>query len=136
MHVEPGRAVGGSRLALFVGVLGLAAATYLGVPALAWGCLAVVAAAFGLNTVGKLRHYADLPVSERERRRLVASWVALAVVVVAFLANVVYTRHGAGDGSYYWALAVAGIGLGMVHRGLQAEYLGELAAESESVTAE
>lgn len=119
----PPLAEGWSRLALFAGLGLLAVGHLLGVPAVVWGSVAVLVVAFGLNTAAKLLHYRGLAVPRRDRLALATSWVLLAVTVLGVIVNYAYTRYGPGDGSFFWALGVAGFGFGLLHMAAQSTYL-------------
>ncbi|MFB6308662.1 MAG: hypothetical protein ABEH35_04960 [Haloarculaceae archaeon] len=88
-----------------------------------WGSLAVVTVAFALNTAGKLVHYYRLPVSRSARLQLSVSWVALAVTIVALLGTYALARYGSGDGAFFWSLALAGFGFGLLHMAIQSRCL-------------
>jgi hypothetical protein len=121
--IDPGLAEGRSRLLLFVG-LGALGVGHLADAALAvWCGVAVVVAAFALNTAGKLAHYRGLSVPVSHRATLGGSWLLLAATVVGLLADYAYARYGPGDGAFFWSLAVAGVGFALLHLGAQATYL-------------
>lgn len=126
MVVDPGLAEGRSRLTLFVGVLGLATATWISDGRVAWASLAVIVVAFALNTAGKVRHYGECPIDRRQRGLLVATWTLQSLLAVAVLVQFVALRYGGGQGQYVWALAVGAIGFALLHRAAQSTYLGEL----------
>ncbi|MFB6167332.1 MAG: hypothetical protein ABEJ43_00615 [Haloferacaceae archaeon] len=121
--VDPGLAEGRSRLLLFGGMGGLAIGTFLDVAALFWLGVAGVGVAFALNTAGKLVHYGRLAIPRRGRIGLSASWLALALTVVALLSNYAYARYGPGEGSFFWALAVGALGFALLHMAAQSTYL-------------
>jgi hypothetical protein len=121
--LDPGLAEGRSRLLLFVGLGALGVGHLVDASLAVWSGVAVVAAAFALNTAGKLTHYRTLPIPGAHRAALAASWLLLAACVVALLANYAAARFGGGDGGYFWALAVAGFGFGLLHVAAQSTYL-------------
>lgn len=121
--VDPNLAEGRSRLLLFGGMGGLAFGTLFDVAALFWIGVAAAALAFALNTAGKLTHYARLSIPRDARLGLSASWLALALAVVALLANYAYARYGPGEGSFFWALAVGALGFALLHMAAQSKLL-------------
>lgn len=131
VNVDPSTAEGRSRLLLFGGLTSLAVGHLVETSLLIWAGVGIVGAAFALNTAGKLVHYRSLPIPSRDRLALSATWVLLTGSVVTLLANFAYTRYGAGDGAYFWPLAVAGVGFGLLHMAAQSTYLpaGELPPE-------
>lgn len=129
--IDPSTAEGRSRLLLFGGLALLSVGHLVELSTVALGGVATVALAFALNTAGKLVHYRRLPVPSRDRLILSVSWVLLAATVVGLLANFVYTRYGAGGGAYFWSLAVAGVGFGLLHMAAQSIYLPESEAGTD-----
>lgn len=125
MSVTPSIAEGRSRILLFGGLGGFAIGNAVSILPVVWGGLGVVVLAFGLNTAGKLSHYGELPIPLSDRVKLSASWVLLALTVVGLIANYAYTRYGPGGGDFFWSLAVAGIGFGLLHMAAQSKYLPE-----------
>lgn len=123
MGIDPRLAEGRSRLLLFGGLGGLAIGNILNVPLAVWGGVGVITLAFVLNTAGKLIHYRELSIPRADRLKLAASWVLLALTVVSLLTNYAYTRYGPGEGTFFWALAVAGVGFGLLHMAAQSKYL-------------
>lgn len=124
-RIDPCTAEGRSRLLLMGGMGWLAIGTLVDVALVVWGGVLIIAGAFALNTVGKLVHYRDLPISQADRVTLSATWLLLAATVVSLLTNYAYTRYGPGAGRYFWALAVAGIGFGLLYMAAQSLYLPE-----------
>ena len=123
VEINPSTAEDRSRALLFGGLAWLAIGHLVDMGLIVWGGLAIVTAAFVLNTVGKVVHYRDLPVPSRDQLVLSATWGLLALTVVGLMANFAYTRYGSGDGAYFWPLAVAGIGFGLLHMAAQSSYL-------------
>lgn len=123
--LDPGLAEGRSRLGLFVGMGVLAVGTMVEMSAVVFGGATLIGVAFALNTVGKLAHYWGLPIEVRDRVLLSISWLTLASTVVGLLATFVYARYGPGGGSFFWPLAVAGVGFGLLHMAAQGTYLPE-----------
>lgn len=122
-NISPALAEGRSRLLLFggMGTLGIAAVVDLSF--VFWGGVAIVGLAFALNSAGKLSHYWGLSIPRNDRLKLSLSWLLLAVTVLALLANYGHARYGPGDGGFFWSLAVAGIGFGLLHMAAQSTYL-------------
>ncbi|MFB6244074.1 MAG: hypothetical protein ABEH80_08220 [Halobaculum sp.] len=131
-NVNPSTAEGRSRLLLFGGLTLLAVGHVVDTSLVVWGGVGVTVVAFALNTAGKLVHYRELPISSRDRLALSATWALLAVTVAGLLVNFAHTRYGSGDGAYFWSLAVAGVGFGLLHMAAQSTYL----PESEDQTAQ
>lgn len=123
LSVEPSTAEGRSQLLLFGGLGWLAIGHLVDAGVVVLGGVVIVTAAFSLNTAGKVVHYRSLPVSTRSRLLLTGTWVALASTVVGLLAIFARARYGAGDGAFFWSLAVAGIGFGLLHMAAQSSYL-------------
>lgn len=123
MGITPGLAEGRSRLLLFVGLAGFAIGNLVSASLVTRGATGTVAVALGLNTVGKLTHYRSLSISRSDRAKLAVSWVLVALTVVGLLTNYTYARYGSGDGSFFWSLAAAGLGFGLLHMAAQSEYL-------------
>lgn len=123
--IDPSTAEGRSRLLLFGGLAWLAIGHLVDMSMIVWGGVGIVTAAFLLNTAGKVVHYRSLPIPSRNQLTLSVSWTLLAVTVVVLLANFTHTRYGAGDGAYFWSLAVAGVGFGLLHMAAQSMYLPE-----------
>lgn len=121
--LTPGVAEGRSRLLLFAGAGVLAVGHLVEASLAVWIGVGVVAVAAALNTVGKLVHYRRLPVPRGDRRKLAASWLLVAATLVGLLANYAYARYGPGEGRFFWTLAVAGIGFGLLHMAAQSKYL-------------
>lgn len=134
MRVDPSRAEGWSRILLFGGLGWLALGTMVNMAVIFWGGVGIVGLAFALNTIGKLIHYANLPIPRADQVRLAVSWVLLAVTVVGLLANYAYARYGVGAGEFFWALAVAGVGFGLLHMAAQSMYLPETEIEMEATS--
>ncbi|MDY6817448.1 MAG: hypothetical protein SVG88_02210 [Halobacteriales archaeon] len=131
MNINPSTAEGRSRLLLFAGLGVLAIGNVINMGLFIWGGVGIVTIAFVLNTAGKLSHYRSLPISRRDSVLLSASWTLVAASVIALLANYTYTRYGAGDGSFFWSLAVAGLGFGLLHMAAQSKYLPETTTETD-----
>lgn len=104
------------------GMGALAVGVWLQTGLLAWGGAVVLGAAFVFSGAGKRLHYAELPLSERTQALLIGSWIALSIVVVAFLYAFLQARLGGGN-SNFWPLAIASGGLAAVHFGLQHQHL-------------
>lgn len=121
--IDPGFAEGRSKLLLFAGMGALAIGTMVDSGPVFWGGVAIVGMAFLLNTVGKLRHYGELPIPTGDRLKLTASWVLVVTSVVGLLANYAYTRYGPGNGTFFWSLAAASVGFGLIHLAAQSRYL-------------
>ncbi|RBI58704.1 hypothetical protein DMJ13_25505 [halophilic archaeon] len=88
-----------------------------------WGGVAIVTLGFLLNTSGKLVHYQRLSIPRGDQLKLSVSWLLLALTVVGLLTIYAYARYGSGEGSFFWTLAVAGIGFGLLHMAAQSLYL-------------
>jgi hypothetical protein len=102
----------------------------------AWGGATVLGIAFLLSGAGKTIHYGELSLSQRPRSLLIGSWIALSLVVLAFLWSFLQARLG-GGGSNFWPLAIASGGLAAIHFGLQHQHLHGLdQEEAEAVEAE
>ncbi|MFB6156614.1 MAG: hypothetical protein ABEJ34_02075 [Haloferacaceae archaeon] len=129
--VSPGLAEGRSRLLLFAGLVGFAVGHLVDAPPVVWGGIALVAVAFAVNTAGKLTHYRRLSIPRGDRTKLAASWVLLAVTVVWLLAVYARARYGPGGGRFFWSLAAAGLGFGLLHMAAQSKYLPADAAPDE-----
>ena len=123
VEIKPSLAAGWSKLGLFVGLGVLAVGHLVDIPAVVWGGVTLVALALGLNTVAKVGHYWGLGIPRRDRLLLSASWLVLAVTVLGVIANYAYAQYGPGDGSFFWSLAVAGLGFGLLHMAAQSIYL-------------
>ncbi|MFB6093011.1 MAG: hypothetical protein ABEK02_08385 [Haloquadratum sp.] len=121
--VDPGRAEGRSRLLLFAGLVPFALGHALRVPLAVWIGIAAVTVAFALNTAGKVVHYRRLPISRRDEAIAGATWVALALSVVGLLATYALARYGGGSGAFFWPLALAGVGFGLLHLAAQSTVL-------------
>lgn len=121
--IDPRFAEGRSRIVLFVGMGGLGLGTTFSLPAVSLGGIALIVVAFTLNTAGKLVHYGDLGLSLRRQAALVSSWCSLATAVVGLLATYALTRYWAFTGQYFWSLAVAAVGFGLLHMAAQSRYL-------------
>lgn len=121
--VNTGVAQGWSKLVLFVGLALLAVSHLADISAVVWGGVALIALALGLNTVAKVGHYWELGIPPKDRLILSVSWLLLAVTVLGMIVNYVYTRYGPGNGSFFWSLAVAGLGFGLLHMAAQSIYL-------------
>lgn len=130
--VNPSTAEGRSRVALFGGLTLLALGHLVNVGTVVWGGIAVVIGAFILNTAGKIVHYRGQPIPPRNRLILTATWGLLGLTVVGLLMNFAYSRFGPGNGSYFWSLAVAGIGFALLHMAAQSNYLVHDEANAES----
>lgn len=114
--------LGWAKLCKLGGMMALAVGVWLQTGLLAWGGGAVLALAFVLSGAGKTIHYGELPITGRTRALLVGSWIALSVVVCAFLWTFLQARLGDG-GSDFWPLAIVSGGLAAVHFGLQQEHI-------------
>ncbi|MFB6250592.1 hypothetical protein [Halobellus sp.] len=123
--IDPSTAEGRSQLLLFGGLACLAVGHLIELSVLAWSGAGIVTVAFVLNTAGKIVHYRDLPIPSRDQLILSATWSLLAVIVVGLLVNFAHTRFGSGDGAYFWSMAVAGVGFGLLHMAAQSKYLPE-----------
>ena len=123
LSVNPSTAEGRSRALLFGGLAWLALGHLVDIGMVVWGGIAVVTGAFVLNTAGKLSHYRNLPIPPRNQLALTATWTLLGLSVVGLLVNFAYTRYGPGNGSYFWSLAIAGIGFALLHMAAQSSYL-------------
>lgn len=128
--INPSTAEGRSRVLLFGGLAWLAIGHFVDMSIIIWGGVGIIAIAFSLNTAGKVIHYRSLPIPSRDQLTLSATWTLLAVTVVGLLANFAHTRYGPGDGAYFWSLAVAGVGFGLLHMAAQSIYLPENEGES------
>lgn len=124
-RIEPSTAEGRGRLLLMGGMGWLAIGTIVDMALIVWGGIAIIAGAFALNTAGKLVHYHELPIPGDHEAKLAVSWLLLGLTIIGLLVNYAYSRYGAGDGSYFWALAVAGVGFGLLHMAAQSMYLPE-----------
>ena len=122
-NINPSMAEGRSQALLVGGLAWLALGHIVDMSIIVWGGVGIIAIAFILNTAGKAVHYRALPIPSRDQLTLSATWALLAVTVVGLLANFVHTRYGAGDGAYFWSLAVAGVGFGLLHMAAQSIYL-------------
>lgn len=122
-QIDPGLAEGWSKLLLFVGLGGLAVGSTVNVGAVVWAGAAAIGVAFAANTVGKLSYYGELPISAADRLTLSASWVSLAATVVGLLWTYATARYGSSEAAFFWPLAVAGAGFGLVHVAVQGRYL-------------
>lgn len=131
VNINPGTAEGRSRALLFGGLLWLALGHLVDMAIVIWGGVGIIAIAFVLNTAGKVVHYRALPIPSRDQLTLSVTWTLLAVTVVALLANFAHTRYGPGDGAYFWSLAAAGVGLGLLHMAAQSIYLPESEVQTE-----
>ncbi|WP_435195488.1 hypothetical protein [Natronomonas sp. EA1] len=129
--VDPALAEGRSKLLLFGGLGCLGVATLVNVAPVFWLGLVVVTLAFGLNTVGKLLHYRTLPVAARDRLVLSLSWVLLAGTVVTLLATFALARYAGREPRFFWSLAVAGIGFGLLHMAAQSTLIPASVAKDE-----
>lgn len=123
LNVNPSTAEGRSRIFLFGGMGWLAIGSVVDIALVVWGGVAIVGLAFGLNTAGKLAHYWKLPIQRSDRLKLSASWGLLTLTIIGLLINYAYTQYGPGEGSFFWALAVAGVGFGLLHMAAQSTYL-------------
>lgn len=121
--LDPSLAEGRSKLLLFASMGALGVGTTLAVGPVVWVGIVGIGVAFIVNTVGKLRHYAGLPLARERRLLLSASWLLLAAAVIGLLATYAYGRYGPGAGSYFWSLAAAGLGFGLLHVAAQGRYL-------------
>lgn len=108
---------------LFGGLTLLALGHLVSIGTVIWGGIAVIVGAFLLNTAGKVVHYRGLSIPTRHRLALTATWGFLGLTVVGLLTNFAYSRYGPGDGSYFWSLAVAGVGFALLHMAVQSNYL-------------
>lgn len=127
--LDPGLAAGRSRLALFLGVGALAVGDMAGLPRLAWAGVGLAGLAFALNTAAKVLHYRALPLADRPRTILSASWILVAVAVLGLLVTYARARFGAGGGPF-WTLAGVAVVFGLVHRLAQARFLPDDAGEA------
>lgn len=134
VSLDPSRAEGWSRILLFGGLGWLALGTMVDMALVVWGGVVIVGLAFTLNTTGKLVHYGDLPISRAEQVKLGVSWVLLAMTVVGLLGNFAYARYGPGAGRFFWALAVGGVGFGLLHMAAQSTYLPDAETATASET--
>ena len=125
VRIDPSTAAGRSRVLLFGGMGWLALGSFVDMAVVFWGGVGIVTLAFVLNTAGKLVHYRDLSIPRSDWLKLSASWTLLALTVVGLLANYAYARYGSGGGSFFWTLAVAGVGFGLLHMAAQSSYLPE-----------
>lgn len=122
-RIDPGTAEGRGRLLLMGGMGGFAIGTLADVAPVVWGGVCLIGVAFALQTAGKLVHYHDRPIPRSDEAKLAASWLLVAVTIGGLVANYAYARYGPGDGRYFYALAVAGIGFGLLHMAAQSAYL-------------
>jgi len=132
LSVNPNTAEGRSRALLFGGLAWLALGHLVDIGMVIWGGVAIVTGGFILNTAGKIVHYRDLPIPTRNQLALTATWTFLGLSVVGLLVNFAYARYGPGDGSYFWSLAIAGIGFALLHMAAQSSYLPEDEVHAES----
>ncbi|MFB6360245.1 MAG: hypothetical protein ABEH59_02875 [Halobacteriales archaeon] len=123
LNLDPGLAEGWSRLALFVGLGGLAVGTLLDTTPVFLGSVTLVGLAFVLNSAGKLRHYHQLRIPMNAKLKLSVSWVLLSATVLALLWTYTNARYLGGEGGFFWALAAAGLGFGLLHMAAQSRYL-------------
>lgn len=131
VNINPSTAEGRSRALLFGGLVWLALGHLVDMAVIIWGGVGIIAIAFGLNSAGKVVHYWTLPIPSRDQFVLSATWTLLAVIVVGLMANFAHTRYGPGDGAYFWSLAVAGVGFGLLHMAAQSIYLPESEVQTE-----
>lgn len=136
VNINPSTAEGRSRALLFGGLTWLALGHLVDMGLIVWGGVAIVTVAFILNTAGKVVHYRELPIPSRDQLVLSATWGLLALTVVGLMANFAHTRYGSGDGAYFWSLAVAGIGFGLLHMAAQSSYLPESEVEPDGEDSE
>lgn len=132
LRIDPATAEGRGRLLLMGGMGWLAIGTFVDMALIVWGGVVIISGAFALNTAGKLVHYHELPIPGDDEAKLAVSWLLLGLTIIGLLANYVYSRYGAGDGSYFWTLAVAGVGFGLLHMAAQSMYLPEESDTTES----
>lgn len=123
--MDAGLVVGRSRLVLFAGLVGLAVGLAVSVAPLAWVGVALVALAFGANTVAKVQHYRDLPIGADARTKLVTTWIFFAVFVVALVVDAVASRTLAGYEGYFWVFVGMSVLLGGAYWVFQLRYLPE-----------
>ncbi|MFB6161656.1 MAG: hypothetical protein ABEJ61_10860 [Haloferacaceae archaeon] len=116
---------------LFGGLGWLAIGHLVAMSLIVWGGVGIVAVAATLNTAGKLSHYRALPVPSRDRLALSATWTLLALTIVGLLATFAHGRYGSGGGAYFWSLAVAGVGFGLLHMAAQSIYLPESEVQTD-----
>jgi len=129
--LNPSLAEGRSRIVLFVGMGGLALGTLFDATPVVWAGLVLILVAFALNTLGKLVHYRNLPISEVEQLVLSLSWLLLAASVLGVLAVFVAARYGPGGGSFFWPLADGSVGFSLLHMAAQGTYLPESEVQDE-----
>lgn len=125
--IDPGLAIGRSRLVLFVGMVGYGLGTFVSSMPVVLAGVVLVCLAFGLNTVGKLVHYHGLSIPGRERVLLGLSWVLLAATMVALVAHVAHARYSPGGAEYAPPLGVTALGFAAVHKLTQKLYTPETA---------
>lgn len=130
-RLDPGLAEGRSKLALFVGLGGLGVGSLVHSKPVFLGSVSLMGLAFVLNTAGKLRHYWGLPIPTSAQVKLTASWLLLGGTVLTLLGTYTSARYLGGDGGFFWPLAVAGFGFGLLHMVAQSRHLPADAAERE-----
>jgi len=132
ISINPSTAEGRSRAVLLGGMGWLALGSFLKMSFVFWGGVLIVSLAFLVNTAGKFVHYRELPITRGDRLKLTASWTLLSLTVLALILNYAITRYGPGNGDYFWSLAVAGIGFGLLHMAAQSMYLPNTAIEGDT----
>lgn len=130
-RLDPGLAEGRSKLALFVGLGGLGVGSIVHSKPVFLGSVTLVGFAFVLNTAGKLRHYWELQIPTGAQMKLSVSWLLLGGTVLALLGTYASARYLGGEGGYFWPLAVAGFGFGLLHMVAQSRCLPADADERE-----
>ncbi|WP_227380964.1 hypothetical protein [Haladaptatus halobius] len=123
MSLNPSTAEGRSQILLFGGLGWLAIGNIVDIALIVWSGVAIVTLAFILNTSGKLVHYQQLSIPRSDRLKLSVSWLLLALTVVGLLTTYASARYSSGEGNFFWPLAVAGIGFGLLHMAAQSLYL-------------
>jgi hypothetical protein len=123
VSIDPSTAEGRSRLLLIGGMGWLGIGTAVDMALIVWGGVAIVTLAFGINTAGKLVHFRELSIPRTNWLTLSLSWILLALTVVGLVTTYAHARYGSGEGGFFWALAVAGVGFGLLHMAAQSIYL-------------
>jgi hypothetical protein len=123
LNVDAGLVEGRSKLVLFVGMSGLVVGSFIEVSEVFLGSVSLVGIAFILNTIGKLHHYRALPIPTRSQLALAATWVLLAITALSLIGTYTIARFLGGQGSFFWPLAIAGVGFGLLHMAAQSRFL-------------
>lgn len=134
--MEVGHVVGRSRLVLVAGLLAIAVGLAVSLAPLSWVGAVLVALAFGANTVAKVQHYRELPLSPDARTKLVTMWLFFTVFVVALVVDAVASRTLAGYEGYFWVFVGMSVLLGGAYWVCQLRYLPEELHVEESASDE